>query len=200
MSDSTESPQPSSSVPPGPSSTRLVVVLTAVCAISALLVAVSRGITAKPIAEAKVRERAALLREVLPPDIPDPEERALLADDGTTNFVYYAADGAIALEAETAHGYGGPLRLLVGFDRNRNLYSFKVLEHSETPGLGANLAQPENAVLASAKGKPADGTRWAVTKDGGAIDALTAATISSRAACEALDLAAKRLSQIPSQP
>ena len=45
MSDSTESPQPSSSVPPGPSSTRLVVVLTAVCAISALLVAVSRGIT-----------------------------------------------------------------------------------------------------------------------------------------------------------
>ena len=183
----------------GVSPLRLAVVLTAVSAVSALLVAVVGAVTAKPIQEAMVREHAALLGQVLPPDAPDPAECVSLAPDGSTNFVYYVADGAIALEAESPHGYGGPLRLLVGFDRNGALYSFKVLQHSETPGLGAELASPKNPLLASARGRPAAATDWRVAKDGGDIDALTAATISSRAACEAIAEAARRLSEIREQ-
>ena len=68
------------------------------------------------------------------------------------------------------------------------------------PGLGAKLADDPNPVLASAAGKPAASTDWRVRKDGGDIDAITAATISSRAACEALALASTRLSQISPAP
>lgn len=201
MPDIQETP-PSPANPAAPesattdSSVRLIATLALVAAVSALLVAVAGAVTERPIAESRARQHAALLRQVLPPDVPEPVERAFLAEDGSTNFVYYAAGDAIALEAETPHGYGGPLRLLVGFDGSGALYGFHVLQHSETPGLGANLASENNAVLASAKGKPAQGTAWSVTHDGGDIDALTAATISSRAACEALAQAAERLVQI----
>lgn len=182
------------------SSLRLIATLALVAAVSALLVAVAGAVTERPIAESRARQHAALLRQVLPPDVPEPEQRADLAEDGTTNFVYYAAGDAIALESETPHGYGGPLRLLVGFDANGSLYSFHVLQHSETPGLGANLASDGNAVLTSAKGKPAQGTKWSVSNDGGDISALTAATISSRAACEALATAAERVAKIRARP
>lgn len=174
-----------------PSSGRLVGVLTAVCAVSALLVALTLAVTARPIEKAKAEAHAAMLRQVLPEGAGEPVR--LTAEKDGESFEYYSAHGAIAIEVETARGYAGKIRLLVGFDRDGTLYSFKVLEHSETPGLGANLAVADNSVLSSARGKPANGTRWSVTKDGGDIHALTAATISSRAACEALSLAANRV-------
>ena len=198
MSDTAEAHVPKPA-PRGETPLRLTIVLTAVSAVSALLVAAAGVLTETPIRVARARAHAALLRQVLPPDVPEPVEQAVLRPDGSTNFVYYAADGAIALEAESPHGYGGPLRLLVGFDREGALYSFQVLEHSETPGLGAELASPRNPLLASARGRAAAGTDWTVAKDGGDIAALTAATISSRAACEALAQAAERLAQIPSE-
>lgn len=182
--------------PCGDSPLRLTAVLTVVSAVSALLVAAAGVLTEEPIRAAQARAHAAQLRQVLPPDVPVPVAQAVLRPDGSTNFVYYAADGAVALEAESPHGYGGPLRLLVGFDRAGALYSFRVLEHSETPGLGAQLASPGNPLLVSARGKAAAGTNWTVAKDGGDIAALTAATISSRAACEALAQAAERLLEI----
>ena len=178
------------------SSFRLVAVLTAVCAVSALAVAAVSRVTEKPIQEGEARRKAAQIRAVLPPGSPEPVERACLAPDGSTNFLYFAAGDAVAIEAESANGYGGKLRLLAGFDAAGTLYNFRVLEHSETQGLGARLADDGNEVLSSAKGRPAAGTRWAVEKDGGDIAALTAATISSRAACEALAEAAKRLDAI----
>ena len=179
---------------------RLILTLTLVCAASAALVAAVGVATAEPVAAAKARARAESLRQVLPPDAPEPVEKALLAPDGTTNFTYYAAGGAIAIEAVSEHGYGGHLRLLVGFDADGRLHGFTVLEHAETPGLGAKLANPDNPVLASARGLPATGTDWRVRKDGGAVDAITAATISSRAACEAIAQAAARLAEINAHP
>ena len=182
------------------SSARLAITLMIVCAASAALVALVAAVTARPRADAQARARADSLRRVLPPGTPDPVEKALLAPDGTTNFTYFAAGGAIAVEAVSEHGYGGPLRLLVGFDAEGRLHGFTVLEHSETPGLGAKLAEPDNPVLASARGRPASGTDWRVRKDGGAVDAVTAATISSRAACEAIAEAAVRLAAIQALP
>ena len=179
---------------------RLILTLTIVCAASAALVASVGVATARPVAAAKARAKAESLRQVLPPDAPEPVEKALLAPDGTTNFTYYAAGDAIALEVHSEHGYGGLLRLLVGFDAEGRLQGFTVLEHSETPGLGAKLANPDNPVLASARGLPAAETDWRVRKDGGAVDAITAATISSRAACEAIAQAAARLAEIKAQP
>lgn len=179
---------------------RLVATLTLVCAASAALVALVGAVTAGPIAEAKARGEAESLLQVLPPGSPAPEKRASLAPDGSTNFTYWAAGGAVAMEVATDRGYAGRIRLLVGFDADGRLHRFKVLEHAETPGLGAKLADKDNPVLSSAAGRPAVGTDWRVRKDGGDIDAITAATITSRAACDALALAAARLSQISPAP
>ena len=182
------------------STSRLVVTLTLVCAVSAALVALVGAVTAAPIAEARARAEAESLRQVLPPGAPAPEQRVALATDGSTNFTYWVAGDAVAMEVATDHGYAGRIRLLVGFDADGRLHRFQVLEHAETPGLGAKLTDDANPVLASATGRPAAGTDWRVRKDGGDIDAITAATITSRAACEALALAATRLAELRSAP
>ena len=181
------------------STSRLVVTLTLVCAASAALVALVGAVTAAPIAEARARAEAESLRQVLPPGSPAPEQRVALAPDGSTNFTYWVAGDAVAMEVSSDRGYAGRIRLLVGFDGDGRLHRFQVLEHTETPGLGAKLADDANPVLKSASGRPAAGTDWRVRKDGGDIDAITAATITSRAACEALGLAAERLSAISAQ-
>ncbi len=182
------------------STPRLVVTLTLVCAASAALVALVGAVTAAPIAEARARDEAESLLQVLPPGSPAPEMRAALAPDGSTNFTYWAAGDAVAMEVSSNRGYAGRIRLLVGFGADGRLHRFKVLEHAETPGLGAKLADDKTPVLASASGRPAAGTDWRVRKDGGDIDAITAATITSRAACEALALAAERLAELRPAP
>ena len=179
---------------------RLAATLTLVCAASAALVALVGRVTAGPVAEAQSRARAQSLLRVLPAGSPEPVERAALAPDGSTNVTYWAAGGAVAMEAVSERGYAGRIRLLVGFDADGRLHGFQVLEHAETPGLGAKLADAQNAVLDSARGRPAAGTDWRVRKDGGEIDAITAATISSRAACDALAQAAARLASLHDAP
>ena len=137
------------------STSRLVVTLTLVCAASAALVALVGAVTAAPIAEARARDEAESLLQVLPPGSPAPEMRAALAPDGSTNFTYWAAGDAVAMEVSSNRGYAGRIRLLVGFGADGRLHRFKVLEHAETPGLGAKLADDKNPVLASASGRPA---------------------------------------------
>ena len=61
-----------------------------------------------------------------------------------------------------------------------------VLEQAETPGLGAKMTEEGNPLLASIQGKEAPKVKLSVKKDGGDVDALTAATISSRAYAEAV--------------
>ena len=73
-------------------------------------------------------------------------------------------------------------------------WNVNVLEQSETPGLGTKMADEGNPLLMSVKGqkleekKLVDG-KLAVRKDGGDVDALTAATISSRAYVDAINRA-----------
>lgn len=80
-------------------------------------------------------------------------------------------------------GFGGKMKVMFGFAPNGKVLGYKVLEHSETPGLGdkcvwwfQNEAKPSQNIV----GRVANGT-FSVSKDGGDVDAITAATISSRA-------------------
>jgi len=88
-------------------------------------------------------------------------------------------------------GFGGTIRLMVGFDAEGNILGYEILEHQETPGLGShiehwfkNADKPNQNII----GRKADG-KFAVSKDGGEIDAITAATISSRAFLKAINQA-----------
>ena len=96
----------------------------------------------------------------------------------------------VAIET-SVDGFGGPFRVMVGFDADGNILGYEVLEHQETPGLGAhiehwfkNADKPNQNII----GRKADG-KFAVSKDGGEIDAITAATISSRAFLKAINQA-----------
>ena len=82
------------------------------------------------------------------------------------------------MEGRCGEGYGGDIVLMVGFKKDKKtVISYKVLQASETPGLGMKLSTPEFS--SQFKGK--DGSVLKVRKDGGEIDAITASTITSRA-------------------
>lgn len=96
----------------------------------------------------------------------------------------------VAVETYTDKAFSGRFTLMVGFQPDGAISNIEVLEHKETPGLGTKMALP--AFKDQFKGiKIADlpGEKLKVKKDGGSVDAITAATISSRAFCDAVNRA-----------
>lgn len=82
-------------------------------------------------------------------------------------------------------GFGGPIRLMVGFRPDGSIYNTAVLSHSETPGLGAKCT--EESFAGQFRNFDTATKKLSVTKDGGDVDAITASTITSRAYCAALE-------------
>ena len=78
------------------------------------------------------------------------------------------------------------IRMMVGFTADGKINNVNVLEQAETPGLGTKMCDEGNALLSSIKGKNSGDVEFKVKKDGGELDALTAATISSRAYYDAV--------------
>ena len=161
---------------------RLVVVLTAICAVCSALLAAVYKTTETPIAQSLERRTAAAAAQVMPPGCDTPEKRT--AEDVT--FFAAKKDGKIAgvaLEGFSKNGYGGDVRLMVGLGMDGKLVTFEVIQATETPGLGSKMSS--DAFRNPIKGRRLAGN-WQVKKDGGEVDAITAATISSRAALECI--------------
>ena len=95
-----------------------------------------------------------------------------------------------AVKTYTEKGYSGRIWIIVGFTDNGKIINYAILEHKETPGLGdkmdpwfKNPEKPKRMVLDKDPAK----INLTVSKDGGDIDAITAATITSRAFLDAID-------------
>ena len=169
----------------------MVLVLFTITLLSSAAVGGVYMLTEKPIAQAKVAAVNNALKQVLP------EYEATTSQDIEVNAlpikVHTAtvADKAVgyAVESISKNGFGGEVRLMVGFDTEGTILNINVLEQKETPGLGTKMADEGNVLLASLKDKNAAQINLTVKKDGGDIDALTAATISSRAYAEAVAVA-----------
>ena len=89
-------------------------------------------------------------------------------------------DLGAAVESTTG-GFGGDLKVLVGFDPEGNILGYTLLEHAETPGLGAKADKwfqkgEKGDIIGKNPAEP-----LVVSKDGGQVDAITASTITSRA-------------------
>jgi electron transport complex protein RnfG len=168
-------------------SIRLVVVVTLICLVSALLVSLAHEITLKPIAETAKRQKQEAILAVLPAGAPAFEELSVAVDAATTN-IYWKTEKGYAMEMEAPNGYSGVIKLMLGFTREGDFWSYKVLSHSETPGLGAHIA---GSFMDNVKERSAADTKWKTTKDGGDIVPITAATISSRAVCDAINRGVK---------
>lgn len=90
-------------------------------------------------------------------------------------------DLGVAVESTTG-GFDGDLKVLVGFDKNGNILGYTILQHAETPGLGAKADKWfQKDGKGSIIGKNPNKDNLTVKKDGGDIDAITASTITSRA-------------------
>ena len=90
-------------------------------------------------------------------------------------------DLGVAVERTTG-GFGGDLKVLVGFDKDGNILGYTILQHAETPGLGAKADKWfQKDGKGSIIGKNPNKDNLTVKKDGGDIDAITASTITSRA-------------------
>ena len=115
--------------------------------------------------------------------------------DGDSLRIYPAKKGdelvGVAVESSTKKGFGGEIKVVVGFDPDGKLINYSVQKHSETPGLGSKMQDwfrtDKNKQSVIGRTLTEDGLK--VSKDGGDVDAITAATISSRAFLDAINRA-----------
>jgi len=99
-----------------------------------------------------------------------------------------------AVKSYTDKGFGGHVEIMAGFLPDGSIYKVTVLDHKETPGLGTKMTDLKFS--RQFLGKNPDSFKLLVKKDGGQVDAITAATISSRAYCDALQRASDQLKTI----
>ena len=105
-------------------------------------------------------------------------------------------DLGAAVESSTL-GFGGKLKVLVGFDPEGKILGYTLLEHTETPGLGAKADKwfqkgQKGDIIGKDPKEP-----LTVSKDGGQVDAITASTITSRAFLLAVNNAYKAYRATP---
>ena len=157
----------------------LVLSLTIISGVCAAVLAYVDSITKEPIAQMRVQQEQAAVKAVLPPGATEVVEGTgfFVGMNEKNDVIGYAAKG------KDGGGYGGDIELMVGFRPDKKtVVCYRTLAASETPGLGMKLKTPEFAD--QFKGK--NGTSLKVKKDGGEIEAITSATITSRAVCKAI--------------
>jgi electron transport complex protein RnfG len=96
---------------------------------------------------------------------------------------------AVILQVRAPNGYAGPIQLLIGISTDGQVLGISVLEHHETPGLGARIEPQYSDWLLGFNGKSRrspTAAGWAVQRDNGAFDQMAGATITSRAMVKAV--------------
>lgn len=108
----------------------------------------------------------------------------------TVYRVYRELEPVAALFVVTARdGYSGPIRLLIGIENNGKISAVRIIEHSETPGLGDKIEASKSDWVEQFPGKSLsdpDLENWAIKRDGGVFDQLTGASITPRAVIKAI--------------
>lgn len=181
--------------------TNMVVVLFSVTLIASAAVGYVNSLTAGPIEAAKQAKQVNAIREVIPSEFDnDPGAdvwKVQTPDGGELEFFPAKKNGeavGTAVKTYTNNGFGGKVWLMVGFNPDGTISNYSVLEHKETPGLGSkmDLWFTKNG-KGSIIGKKPGTQGLKVSKDGGDVDAITAATISSRAFLDAVNRASAGL-------
>lgn len=167
----------------------LIMSLTIIAAVCAGVLAYVNRSTEAPIARAAAEKTERAAKDVMPGGI------AKVVKSGPV-FVGIDASGGIlgyAVEGKDSGGYGGDIVLMVGFKADRKtVVCYKKLIAAETPGLGSKLDSP--AFSSQFENRSARSLK--VKKDGGEIEAITAATITSRAVCKAIENACEKLAEL----
>ena len=184
----------------------MVLVLTGVALVTGAILAWVNSVTAAPIAQQKEKTLAEGIKAVMASSeltvaTTDTVEQTD-AKGKTLAYIIYNVNDAqgqplgAAVES-TSLGFGGNLKVLVGFDPDGIVKGYTLLEHAETPGLGAKAdkwfqADGKGSIIGKDPKEP-----LTVSKDGGQVDAITASTITSRAFLLAVNNAYKAYKATP---
>jgi electron transport complex protein RnfG len=172
-----------------PEFVRMIVVLCVACGIAAGSLSLVNAVTREPIAAWELKQTEEGLKDVFTAASEFPPMASTAQQEEAQVLQWEAVkDGQVVghVFQVTQQGYGGPIVIMFGVDQTNAITGMKILRHTETPGLGAKITSPElfrnqfqQKQLAQVVLKKDDPTN-------GAIDALTAATISSRAVTRAI--------------
>ena len=174
----------------------MVFTLLIISMASAGLLALVYKYTREPILIGVQKKQRLALKQVLPEfdNNPIKESITIPSDIEVFNLVVFPAkkDGklvGIAIKTFTLKGFSGRFDVIVGFLPDGTIYNSLVLFHQETPGLGDKLEPDKSDFSKQFSGKNPKNFDLKVEADGGDVVAITAATISSRAYCDALQRA-----------
>ena len=165
---------------------RLAITLLLITAVVAAALAGVNSVTAPAIAKLTAEKTQAAIEAVLPGGY-DSEITDYADETGLVSKVYAGAAG-YAFEV-TPGGFDNTITMMVGVDAEGKVLGIDIIKHTETAGLGA-VADAETPAGQSFRAQFV-GTSGSVgvTKDGGALDAITGATITSRAVCAGVNAA-----------
>ncbi|MDR2083461.1 MAG: RnfABCDGE type electron transport complex subunit G [Bacteroidales bacterium] len=176
----------------------MVLVLGLIAAVTSLLLAYVYTITKEPVERAQIQKLNTAIGEVVPGVDSFKEYKAVQhAGDGSvidslTFYNVFDNEGNLigtAVKSYDKGGFNGLITVLVGFNNDGNIIKSLPLEQAETPGLGDKLERNKSNFTQQFDGINPSEVNIKVKKDGGELDAITAATISSRAYSRAVQLA-----------
>jgi len=172
----------------------MVISLFVITIIAGFALGFVNDLTVGPIAKAKLERKINALKLVLPKFDNNPVADVLKIKseklkDSIELFPAYLKNNLVgaAIIGVTDKGFSGIIKIMVGFKPNGDIQNIVVLEQKETPGLGTKIK--DEKFLKQFRNKNPSSFNVKVTKDGGEIDALTGATITSRAFGDALQMA-----------
>lgn len=167
--------------------------LLVICLVATALLAFTNSVTAKKILENSALKENSSRALVLPEATEFSEVKTL--ENGVTWCVGTKDSNEVGyVFTSGAKGYGGTVSVMVGIDKDGVITGIEILSHDETPGLGANSTKPE--FKDRFKGKSGTLTVDKTSNDGQNVQAITAATITSKAVVSAVNAATEAFGQI----
>lgn len=172
----------------------MIFALLAVAVLSAAALGYVYQITKEPISRAKDQKTLDAIREVVGSfdNNPFAEKTAVTTPDGKYKLELYPAreNGiitSVAIKTFSDNGFGGKIEIIIGMLMDGTITGYKVIEQKETPGLGTKIT--DNKFAGQFIGLNPYYNTIKLKKDGGEIDAVTGATISSKAVIDAVEKA-----------
>ena len=163
---------------------RLALTLLVITAVMAAALAAVNQFTAPMIAKLQAEKTQEAIELVLPGG---GEEIEFTDSTGLVSTVY-ASEAGYAVEV-TPIGFDNTITMMVGVSPEGQVLGISVISHTETAGLGAVAAAANSAGEAFRGQFVGMSGSLAVTKDGGEVDSITGATITSRAICTGINAA-----------
>lgn len=166
---------------------RLTLTLFLITTIVAGLLGLVNYVTANTIAEQIAQKAENAMRQVLEADGYEPLD---VPEDSAVTAAYRAGDKGYVVRV-APNGFGGAIDMMVGVDVSGAVTGVAIVSQSETASLGANCTREDFRAQFTGK----TGT-LSVSKDGGEIEALTGATVTSRAVTEGVNTALEFVQEV----